>query len=73
MQIFQNHEQRRLRRDTFERLTDFPYHALSRAPQNLSLEELSLFGLDQFGKLNQPRRRSLGDRLDQETVFRTLK
>ena len=32
MKIFQNHEQRGLRRDAFESLAYFAHHALSRAP-----------------------------------------
>src|SRR5258708_36450659 len=70
VEIFQDHNQRALRRHSLECFANLPHHPSWRASQDLLLEPVSLFGFYQGWELSQPGGRMFRQHLDQRTVFR---
>src|SRR5260370_233166 len=70
VEIFQDHNQRALRRHSLECFANLPHHPSWRASQDLSLEPVSLFGFYQGWELSQAGGRMFRQHLDQRTVFR---
>jgi hypothetical protein len=44
VEILQDHDEGSLRRNRFQRFTEFPHHALTRSSEDFALKSLSLAG-----------------------------
>src|SRR5262245_62904766 len=66
MEIFEDEHQYGRVRDGFQRLAEFPHHALACCPDRFPLQNLPLVCPNQSGQLDQPGRRVARQRVEHE-------